>query len=70
MPRIAKWEEKRQCIKMSPRPVKFTFENFNTIEKAYSDFEDFINQTIQQSIKQVLQYGQFASIKEVSEWEI
>ena len=31
MPRIAKWEEKRECIKMSPKPVKFVFENFDTI---------------------------------------
>ena len=38
MPRIAKWEEKRECIKMSPKPVKFVFENFDTIEKAYLDF--------------------------------
>ena len=66
MPRIAKWEEKRECIKMSPKPVKFVFENFDTIEKAYLDFEDLINQTIQQSIEQVLQYDQFiTSIKEV-----
>ena len=69
MPRIAKWEEKRECIKMSPRPVKFIFEDY-TIEKAYLDFEDLINQTIQQSIEQVLQYGQCESIKEVSKWEI
>lgn len=66
MPRIAKWEEKRECIRMSPRPVKFTFEDFDTIEKAFLDFEDLINQTIQQSIKQVLQYDQCVSIKEVS----
>ena len=66
MPRIAKWEEKRECIKMSPKPVKFIFEDSDTIEKAFLDFEDLINQTIQQSIKQVLQYDQFESIKEVS----
>ena len=65
MPRIAKWEEKRECIKMSPKPVKFIFEDSDTIEKAFLDFEDLINQTIQQSIKQVLQYDQFVNIKEV-----
>ena len=66
MPRIAKWEEKRECIKMSPKPVKFTFENSDTIEKAYLDFEDLINQTIQQTINRELQHDQFiVSIKEV-----
>ena len=66
MPRIAKLEEKRECIKMSPKPVTFIFEDFDTIEKAYLNFEDLINQTIQQTINRELQHDQFiTSIKEV-----
>lgn len=66
MPRIAKWTEKSQCVKyLAPRPVKFIFENSDTVEKVYLDFQDFINQTIEQEINRGLQYDQFASIKEV-----
>jgi hypothetical protein len=66
MPRIAKWSEKLNCVKhLTPKPVKFIFEDSVIIEKVYVDFQDFIDQAIQQSIKQVLQYDQFVSIKEV-----
>ena len=66
MPRIAKWSEKSQCIKyLAPRPVKFIFENSDTVEQAYLDFQDFINRTIQQEINRGLQYDQFVNIKEV-----
>lgn len=27
MPRIVKWDEKRACVKFSPKPVKMVFEN-------------------------------------------
>jgi hypothetical protein len=27
MPRIVKWDEKRACVKISPKPVKMVFEN-------------------------------------------
>ena len=66
MPRIVKWSEKSNCVKhLAPRPVKFVFGDSDTIEEVYLDFQDFINQTIQQEINRGLQYDQFASIKEV-----
>ena len=47
MPRIVKWKEKCECVRnLPPRPVKFIFEDSDTIEKVYLDFQDFINQTI------------------------
>jgi hypothetical protein len=62
MPRIAKWSEKSQCVKyLAPRPVKFIFENSDTVEKVYLNLQDFIEQEINRG----LQYDQLASIKEV-----
>ena len=62
MPRIANWSEKSQCVKyLAPRPVKFIFENSDTVEKVYLNLQDFIEQEINRG----LQYDQLASIKEV-----
>ena len=65
MPRIVKWEERAQCVRKPLTPVKFIFEDSDTIEKAYIDLQDLINQTIQRAINRGLQYDQSVSIKEV-----
>ena len=71
MPRIVKWKEKCEYVRnLPPKPAKFIFKNSDTIEEVYLDFQDFINQTIQQEINRGLQYDQFVSIKEVPKWEI
>ena len=56
MPRIAKWAEKNQCMPMSPRPVKFFFENNDTLDKIFMDFQDYIDKCINAGIKNGLKY--------------
>ena len=56
MPRIAKWAEKNQCMPMSPRPVKFFFEDNDTLDKIFMDFQDYIDKCINAGIKNGLKY--------------
>ena len=70
MPRIAKWAEKNQCMPIAPRPVKFFFEDNDTLDKILLDFQDYINKCIDAGIKNGLKYDEFVDVKEIPKWEI
>lgn len=39
MPRMAKWQEKYECVKVTPKPVKFVFEDGSNELKTHTIYE-------------------------------
>ena len=74
MPRIAKWKEKNECVKyLAPRPVKFFLEDTKmdfiegkmTLDEITESFAAYIDQVVEESIKNSLRFDQFVDVKEV-----
>lgn len=73
MPRIAKWKEKYECVKISAKPVKFFledtktdyFEGRMTLDEIAESFAAYIDQVVEESLKNSLRFDQFVDVKEV-----
>jgi hypothetical protein len=55
---------------ISSKPVKFFFEDNNTLDKILCDFQDCIDKFIDEGIISGLKYDDFVNVKEIPKWEI
>ena len=76
MPRIAKWEEKYDCVKISAKPVKFFLEDAKTdfiegkmtLDEITESFAAYIDQVVEESIKNSLRFDQFVKVKNLDDY--
>jgi hypothetical protein len=76
MPRIAKWREKYECVKISAKPVKFFledtktdyFEGRMTLDEITESFAACIDQVVEDSIKNSLRFDQFVEVKNLDDY--
>ena len=62
MPHITKWREKCECIKISPKPVKFFLEDIKTdyiegkmtLDEIAESFAAYIDKVVEESLKNSL----------------
>lgn len=75
MPRIAKWNEKSQCIKYFRASHEFKFYDDTTpLSRVYETLYDLIDKTIEEAMRNgydpIDVMSQYADVKEVPKWEI
>ena len=77
MPRIAKWKEKNECVKhLAPRPVKFFLEDTKmdfiegemTLDEIAESFAAYIDQVVEESLKNSSRFDQFAEVKNLDDY--
>lgn len=77
MPRIAKWAERNQCVNnLAPRPVKFWledaktdyFEGRMTLDEITESFAAYIDQVVEESIKNSSRFDQFVEVKNLDDY--
>ena len=76
MPRIAKWAEKYECVKISAKPVKFFLKDTKTdfiegrmtLDEISESFAAYIDQVVEESIKNSLRFDQFVEVKNVNDY--
>lgn len=76
MPRIAKWREKYECVKISAKPVKFFLEDTETdflegkmtLDEITESFATYIDQVVEDSIKNSLRFDQFVEVKNLDDY--
>lgn len=78
MPRIAKWREKYECVKMPAKPVKFFLEDTTTdfiegkmtLDEIAESFATYIDQVVEESLKNSSRFDQFAEVKSLDDYII
>ena len=76
MPRIAKWREKYECVKISAKPVKFFledtktdyFEDRVTLDKIAESFATYIDQVVEESLKNSSRFDKFVEVKNLDDY--
>ena len=77
MPRIAKWEERYECVKnLEPRPVKFFLEDTKmdfiegkmTLDEITESFAAYIDQVVEESLKNSSRFDQFVEVKNLDDY--
>lgn len=76
MPRIAKWREKYECVKISAKPVKFFLEDAETdylegkmtLDEITESFATYIDQVVEESLRNSLRFDQFVEVKNLDDY--
>ena len=76
MPRIAKWREKYECVRIPSKQVKFFledtetdfFEGKMTLDEITESFATYIDQVVEESLKNSSQFDQFVEVKNLDDY--
>ena len=76
MPRMAKWREKYECVKISAKPVKFFLEDTTadfiegkmTLDEIAESFATYIDQVVEESLKNSSRFDQFVEVKNLNDY--
>ena len=76
MPRMAKWREKYECVKISAKPVKLFLEDTTTdfiegkmtLDEIAESFATYIDQVVEESLKNSSRLDQFVEVKNLDDY--